>query len=186
MTKILTILIALTLLCSGCSLVPGYDRARESYEASQAQFTATAEALDKAANELVALKAAYDDAVAAGEMDKAAAILDTAQKAVLKYQTLKAAVDESRAAYEVAKAEMAKAETATDYVGTVIGLLLGAAGTIFGIGKARKATTLRDGLEAATGMVEDLKAGKSWGDVAKAKVPLLAASTRRAIDDARP
>lgn len=178
--------LACLLLLSGCALVPGLARARESYEASQAQFAQTAEALNKAAQDLVDLKRGYDEAVAAGQMDKAAAILDTAQKAVLKYQTLKAAADESKAAYDVAKAELSKAETADQYVGTVLGLLGSIATGVLGVfaGK-RKAGTALDALGLTTNAVESLKGGKPWADV---KSTLLAGdpAARKLIDEVRP
>lgn len=168
------LLLACALVLPGCALVPGYENAKASYEASQAQFAKTVDALQAASEELIDLKQQYDAAVASGDTTKAGALLMAAQTAATKYQTLKAAADESRASYEVAAAQLKKAETGVGYVGTVLGLL-GAAFTAFlGFKGGAAKPTAAVGVLANT--IEDLKDGKKWDEIKTGLATKLAAA----------
>lgn len=151
-------------LLSGCEmLVPGLKQARESFNASQAQYQETADALDKVAKELVDLKSQYDLAVASGDTTKAQALLSTGMAAASKYETLKSAAESSKRSYDLTKAELEKAESGGNYLAGVLGLIASAGTMVLGRWLGAKGPTAA--LGAVTETVEELKKGQPWSAV---------------------
>ena len=145
-------------------LVPGMAAAKESYDASQAQYRETAEELNKVYLEMKEIKVAYNKAVEAGDTEQATALLRAGEQASAKYALLEGAAESAKRSYDLSVKELDKAERSGQYLWGVLGLVLSAgtavAGKIIG---AKKPTAA---LESVSGALEEMKAGTPWATVA--------------------
>lgn len=187
--SLITVLIAVAAFMGGCSLfVPGYEKAKEAYEASSGAYSAALVDLEKLGVEVKEVAKNYELAIIEGDATKAEALKQALTEAVSRYKTAEDSARTLKAAFDVSVAQFEKAESSADYIGTVIGLVGSAFTGLFGFG-AGSVKSKRVGTEAAsatTAAIDKLKAGKPWEAVRDSMLASLTPAAKKLIDNVRP
>lgn len=181
---ILLTVIALTM--GGCFLVPGYAKAKETYEATEAEYAKALTSLERAGTELEEVVKNYEAAIVAGDTTKAEALKAAVLDAVTRYRTAEDTARDLKSAFDVTVTEFKKAKSAEDYIGTTLGLIGSVFGGLFGLGAMRKRSAAVEATEGATSLVEKLKSGVQWDKARDAVIPSLSPAARKVIEAVRP
>jgi len=180
--------LVIALMLPGCGLLgPSVEKAREVAEARQEAADKAAADLLKAASDLEELVAAYEAAIADGDTTKAEAAKQAVMQAIARYESAKDVAASSRALFEAASEDFAKAESASDYVGTVFGWITAGLGALFGGGALVGRSRAREALAGTTAALEKTKADPTkWPDAKHDMQSSLSTGALKLIDKLRP
>lgn len=158
------LLLACALVLPGCALFgPSVEKAREIAELREAEAKTAIEAYAKAAKDLEDVVSKYQAAIQSGDKTTAEALLITVKEAVARYQSAKEVAESSKALFESAVGDFKKAESASDYIGTVLGWGAALLGGLFGAGGMLGRAKAREAVGGVTNALEKVK--NADGDV---------------------
>jgi tetratricopeptide (TPR) repeat protein len=183
------LLLACALALTGCALFgPSVEKAREIAALREGEAAAAVEAYAKAAKDLEDVVARYEAAVQAGDKSAAEALAVAVREAVARYQSAKDVAESSRNLFNAAAEDLKKAQSTSDYIGTVFGWVLAGIGGLFGAGGLFGRAKAKEALGGVTNALEKVK--NADGDVwpaAKADMQAtLSTGALRLIDKVRP
>lgn len=188
---LIVMLVGVCVGLSGCAwLSPTVEKAEEVAAARQAEFDAAVTSYTKAADELKDIVAKYEAAVASGETSKAQALAEAMSKAAAKYESAKEVAQASKGLYEAAVTDFKNAKSSSDYVGTILGWVVGGLGSLFGGGALFGRAKAREALTGTTAALERVKAvpeaKAAWGDAKSTLLSTLSTGALKLIDHVRP
>jgi len=183
------LLLACALTLPGCALFgPSVEKAREIAQLREGEAAAAVEAYAKAAKDLEEVVAKYEAAVQSGDKSAAEALAVAVREAIARYQSAEKVAEASRNLFNAAADDFKKAQSTSDYVGTVFGWVLAGIGGLFGAGGLFGRAKAREALGGVTNALEKVK--NADGDVwpaAKADMQAtLSTAALKLIEKVRP
>lgn len=176
------------LFSTGCGF---YNSARKAAQESAEDLKGIDSKLKELYERFKVVKQEYDDAVASGDKDKIKAASELMLKVAAEVSAQKELYEQGKVALDNAIRRAEEAKGTDEYIGNIFGTILGALGSIFGVGaagfavsKTREVGTMRSAMKKTAVNVDTHVSEEEWEKFVKSMRDSLTTAEQDALNNA--